>query len=933
MEGIEVLGAGPSTPTRSSGSARKRARSASPLEEDEKDSSQPTELDELYVTMRTDVVGIQYYNGLVGRGETVMLKRDADNAYDANAVKVVNASQTQVGHIPRAVAARLAPLMDGKVIAVEGVMVGQNLDGSRHFKLGIDMSIYARASHRSVLEPELAWATPGQLGFDHLRSLQAQGIDHNATNPTKKDPRFKGKGRVLGGDTGVGGNGSGVGLPDGEAEVRRLLDGLRKVGEDEKHVDGVMDSLTADIDVAKLPLHSSPPGIGNGQLVVDLLPHQSQGLQWMVSREYPKLPTQTTDPPVQFWTLQSQEKAVNASYWLNVATRTPQSDVPELGRGGIMADGMGLGKTLTTLALVLATKKEKTAGEGSQATLIVCPLSVISNWEKQIADHVVPGGLSWYTYHGAGKGVTASTLSDHDTVATDAPAASFSATPVKGKKSKTSSRQAGPLFKVKWKRVVADEGHVLKNAKAKMTMAFCGLQAERRWVCTGTPIVNSPADLGSLLTCIKVCKPLDHPDYFKSLLLRPLKNGDPKAGKLLQALVGQILLRRTKESKDSAGKRLVELPGIEYFQCLVKLDEQSRELYDAIQREVSRRFEESLHSGETTHNVLSMLTRMRQLCLSKELIPNGYLEDLQQRPEKENGHAVPAAAISEERKAELIEKLRLAVVDSEECPVCYDVLNDPRITDCGHPCMIKSPLARVPSLMPSLVCLACVTEVIIRSNKCPMDRHPITMASLLDLPPEIKAEWVEPKPLEPIKSAKITELVKYLKVFDKSDKSLVFSQFTSFLNHVATALKEEGIPFVRFDGSMNAKQRQEVISTFQRPVPVKGNAKAPLVMLISLKSGAVGLNLTAASNVFLCDPWWQSAIEAQAIDRVHRMGQRKAVRVFQLIAEDTVESKVLDIQKRKDALVAHAFEKTGKETVKAKKEARFEELKELFGVK
>lgn len=85
-----------------------------------------------------------------------------------------------------------------------------------------------------------------------------------------------------------------------------------------------------------------------------------------------------------------------------------------------------------------------------------------------------------------------------------------------------------------------------------------------------------------------------------------------------------------------------------------------------------------------------------------------------------------------------------------------------------------------------------------------MCRHPITLNSLLELPPEA-TEWVEPDDDVPtVRSAKIIELVRYLKIFDRSDKTLVFSQFTSFLDRVAPALKAEGIRFCRFDGSMNA---------------------------------------------------------------------------------------------------------------------------------
>lgn len=88
-----------------------------------------------------------------------------------------------------------------------------------------------------------------------------------------------------------------------------------------------------------------------------------------------------------------------------------------------------------------------------------------------------------------------------------------------------------------------------------------------------------------------------------------------------------------------------------------------------------------------------------------------------------------------------------------------------------------------------------------------MDRHPLALTSLLELPPDVKDEIdIDNTVAPPTKSAKIAELVRYLKAFDKNDKTLVFSQFTTFLDRVAAVLQEEGINFCRFDGSMNAKK-------------------------------------------------------------------------------------------------------------------------------
>ena len=108
---------------------------------------------------------------------------------------------------------------------------------------------------------------------------------------------------------------------------------------------------------------------------------------------------------------------------------------------------------------------------------------------------------------------------------------------------------------------------------------------------------------------------------------------------------------------------------------------------------------------------------------------------------------------------------------------------------------------------------------------------------------------------------------------------LVFSQFTSFLAIVKARLKEVKISFLYLDGK--TKNRQELVEQFQ-------SGTGPAIFLISLKAGGVGLNLTAARSVYLLDPWWNPAVEAQAIDRSHRIGQNQVVFATRLIAANTV---------------------------------------------
>lgn len=148
-------------------------------------------------------------------------------------------------------------------------------------------------------------------------------------------------------------------------------------------------------------------------------------------------------------------------------------------------------------------------------------------------------------------------------------------------------------------------------------------------------------------------------------------------------------------------------------------------------------------------------------------------------------------------------------------------------------------------------------------------------------------------------SSKIDLLVDTLvSIIAEGHKSLVFSQWTGLLDRIEPHLEAANIPFIRLDGQ--TRDRQGMVDVFQ-------GDDGPPVMLISLKAGGTGLNLTAADHVFLVDPWWNPAVEDQAADRTHRIGQDKPVLVYRLVAEDTVEERIIALQQRKRALAEAAL--------------------------
>ncbi len=145
-------------------------------------------------------------------------------------------------------------------------------------------------------------------------------------------------------------------------------------------------------------------------------------------------------------------------------------------------------------------------------------------------------------------------------------------------------------------------------------------------------------------------------------------------------------------------------------------------------------------------------------------------------------------------------------------------------------------------------------------------------------------------------SVKIETLLEEL--LDKSNdgKSLIFSQFNGMLDKIGDALSEKNVQFIRLDGSTPLKEREKLVADFQAE-------NSPIqVFLLGLKAGNAGLNLTAAEYVFLVDPWWNNAVEQQAIDRTHRIGQQKNIFAYKLICIDTIEEKIAVLQQKKKSL-------------------------------
>merc|ERR1712025_1482461 len=238
------------------------------------------------------------------------------------------------------------------------------------------------------------------------------------------------------------------------------------------------------------------------------------------------------------------------------------------------------------------------------------------------------------------------------------------------------------------------------------------------------------------------------------------------------------------------------------------------------------------------------------------------------------------------------------------------------ITPCGH-----------------VFCRHCMEQVLdsVKPPSCPLCREVVEKKDLLEAGQDDDADTgdrltdMEDIVVE-VSSSKINAAMKEMIRIRRDhpeDKVIVVSQFTSFLSILQPLLREQNFSLTRLDGTMSHIVRSEVVTAFQSDHP-----RSPKVLLLSLRAGGVGLNLTAANHLLLLDPAWNPSTEDQCFDRIHRLGQTKDVNIVKFIMRDSIESKMLDIQEKKKDLISGAFRRTDAQ----RRAQRVQDIRALFGM-
>ncbi|KAK6157280.1 hypothetical protein DH2020_011528 [Rehmannia glutinosa] len=680
--------------------------------------------------------------------------------------------------------------------------------------------------------------------------------------------------------------------------------------------------------------------------------------------------------------------------WLAWALKQEESSV----RGGILADEMGMGKTLQAIALVLLKRnisreicghqlptssatfsKELPAIKG---TLVICPLVAVMQWVSEIDRFTSKGSTKVLVYHGANRAKNLYQFAEYDFVIT-----TYSIVEAEYRKyvmpPKEKCQYCGKLFydrKLKIHlRYMCGPGAVRTAKQAKQqrkeptSKKMSDFEVSEKELEIDCPIENSAVN-GRVSSAGKSilhsvtweriildevrflqivpysyyfckdcdCRTLDystaecpgcahknvrHFCWWNKHVASPIQDsGNNGCGReamlmLKHKILRNILLRRTKQGRAAD----LALPPRIVTMRRDSLDVVEEDYYTALYNESQAQFNTYIEAGTVLNNyahIFDLLTRLRQA------VDHPYL--------------VEYSLTAMERKGKTVDSSK-----DEKCGLCNEPEEDTVVTSCGHvfckPCLIdfgasmgqnscpscskpltvdfttikdgkeKSSKTTIKGFRPSSILnriqlddfqtstkidalwdFSCSVGwvgqriVVVLPFALQVSLPPVSLflcGTMISLPSDFE-DGSSPLP-------GLREEIRGMVERDGSAKGIVFSQFSSFLDLIHYALQKSGVNCVQLDGSMSMGARETAIKRFTEDPNCR-------IFLMSLKAGGVALNLTVASHVFLMDPWWNPAVERQAQDRIHRIGQFKPIRIVRFVIENTIEERILKLQEKKE---------------------------------
>ncbi|GJN32434.1 hypothetical protein PR202_gb20943 [Eleusine coracana subsp. coracana] len=591
-------------------------------------------------------------------------------------------------------------------------------------------------------------------------------------------------------------------------------------------------------------------------------------------------------------------------------------------RGGILADEMGMGKTIQAISLVLTARQLRPPGKQASSssstgrpmrrvgcTLVVCPVVAVIQWAQEIERHTAKGTVRVLLYHGPRRADQKIDFNSYDFVITTYSTIEadyrknimpskirceycdklFYPNKMKvhlkyycGPEAVRTEKQAKQQSK-KWKssKVKGKKGHKKEEDEEKEDFEALGNE-----LCS-QPRGQSPLHLVRWERVI-----LD--EYISKPIQWGSASDEGKQAMILlkeKVLKGIVLRRTIGRAADLAMPPKIVTLRRDSF------DKNEMEFYEALYTQSCTQFDSYVAAGTLMNNyahIFDLLTRLRQA------VDHPYL-------------------VAYSKTAGLREGLTNGAIE-RECGICHNMAEDIVVTSCDH-AFCKTCLMDYSATLGNVLCPSCSQPLTVdltttnsgervTPNVKGRKRSGILsrLASLADFKTSTKIDALR-------------EEVRNMIEHDGSAKGIVFSQFTSFLDLIQFSLEKSGIKCVQLNGAMNITEKGRAIDTFTNDSDCR-------IFLMSLKAGGVALNLTVASHVFLMDPWWNPAVESQAQDRIHRIGQFKPIRSMRFVIKDTVEERILQLQEKKQLV----FEGTVGDSPEAMSKLTEADLRFLFQI-
>jgi SNF2 family DNA or RNA helicase len=658
-------------------------------------------------------------------------------------------------------------------------------------------------------------------------------------------------------------------------------------------------------------------------LNVELLDFQKQALKWAVEREQTPGGIQSF-----YWAKLPDREGQKDDLYFNPVLGQFRKDKPTIVRGGILAQEMGLGKTVISLSLILknpaptlpqsgseiaalSNSPKPTNGEGwdkslygktskdnakrgsviSRGTLVVCPVSLVGQWIEEAKSRLKDPGLV-YPYHGQNRTRDAKKLAKAAIVVTTYQILASDDT---YHRSKGGADYCPPVEQVRWWRIIADEGHSLKEGSTNRNHACQSIVADHKWIVTGTPMSGNPKEMKNLLKFIGIeesdkmfsnigSAQIARERRHSNARGRRHSNDDSRHAELLMFLLRPILLRHSQEQKyRGTPNTLMSLPPMTKRTIEVTFSSVEKKEFGELEKAAQDFY---LHfRGKHVHD------------MSKHFL-------------KVNAKLQPMRIASAGGKYPLVDT-SAPIEDADD-----DMSDDENEEDVENASKKKKKVVQYSKFVFESKAKALIAE----------------LARIRDNEPD--------------------------------SKSLIFSQFTSTLEHLQELLPQHGfsfrtlkvcsftmdyfslhIPYVSdvslslflySQGNMSMKLRAKALHDFQNDPPTTVfllSMRYELALRLSPflfastthwalsanaltnrnpRSGAVGINLTQANRVFLMEPGFNPSLELQAIGRVHRLGQKRSVEICRLVMKDSFESRMVQFLKKKYGLTFdEAEEKKG----------------------